>query len=52
MTFVAVIDEGVLYRPIGGAEVMREQILKLLALAEQPNIRIQMAKLDIGAYFG
>ena len=37
-----VLDECVLNRPYGGNEVMREQLLKLEALAEQPNIVIQI----------
>lgn len=52
MTFVAVIDETVLYRPVGGPKVMREQLMKLLEFARQPNIRIQVIKADTGAYPG
>jgi transcriptional regulator with XRE-family HTH domain len=37
-----VVDECVFYRPYGGRAVMLEQLLKLEALAEQPNIVIQV----------
>jgi transcriptional regulator with XRE-family HTH domain len=37
-----VLDECVLNRPYGGRKVMREQLLKLEALAEQPNIVVQI----------
>jgi transcriptional regulator with XRE-family HTH domain len=37
-----VIDECVLNRPYGGPEVMREQLLKLEALAVEPSIVIQV----------
>jgi transcriptional regulator with XRE-family HTH domain len=38
----AVIDEAVLRRPIGGSEVLREQIKELLALIEHPKVRLQV----------
>ena len=34
--------EGVLYHEVGGKEVMREQLAHLLAMAERPNISIQV----------
>jgi transcriptional regulator with XRE-family HTH domain len=37
-----VIDEAVLYRPHGGKEVMREQLLNLEAQADAPNIVVQI----------
>ena len=37
-----VIDEAVLRRPIGGAEVLREQIKELLTLVEHPKVRLQV----------
>ncbi|WP_329181475.1 helix-turn-helix domain-containing protein [Streptomyces sp. NBC_01477] len=39
----ALIDEGVLYRPVGGAAVMREQLLHLLDVLRRPGIRLQVA---------
>lgn len=52
MMFVAIIDEGALYRPIGGPETMRVQLLKLLSMAEQPNVRINVVPTSVGEYAG
>ncbi|MEU9887472.1 helix-turn-helix transcriptional regulator [Sphaerisporangium sp. NPDC051011] len=38
----AVLDEGVLQRPVGGPTVMRGQLAHLLDLAERPRITIQI----------
>ncbi|GAA0916191.1 transcriptional regulator [Virgisporangium aurantiacum] len=38
----AVIDEAVLRRPIGGREVLREQVEELLELTEHPKVRLQV----------
>ncbi|MEW9549879.1 Scr1 family TA system antitoxin-like transcriptional regulator [Nonomuraea sp. NPDC050783] len=46
------IDECALLRPVGGSEVMREQLARLLKAAEQPNICIQVVPLDVGATAG
>jgi len=39
------IDEAVLLRRVGGAEVMREQVRHLLALAERPSVTLVVAPL-------
>ncbi|MGW5353098.1 helix-turn-helix domain-containing protein [Streptomyces sp. NPDC004031] len=39
----ALVDEGVLHRPVGGAEVMREQLTYLLEVLRQPGVRLQIA---------
>jgi transcriptional regulator with XRE-family HTH domain len=39
---VAILDEAVLRRELGGADVLREQLLHLLALSERPYITIQV----------
>ncbi|WP_419995227.1 helix-turn-helix domain-containing protein [Streptomyces boninensis] len=44
----AVVDEGALRRPLGGPEVMREQIQHLLTMAQRPNITLQVAPFNIG----
>ncbi|MEE1928212.1 helix-turn-helix transcriptional regulator [Streptomyces sp. TRM 70351] len=44
----AVIDEAALRRPLGGPAVMRDQIDHLLAVAEQPNVTLQVAPFRIG----
>ncbi|WP_225731945.1 helix-turn-helix transcriptional regulator [Nocardia sp. JCM 34519.1] len=48
----AVIAESVLWRHIGGAEVMTEQLDHLLALAELPNVRIRVVPADSGYHDG
>lgn len=47
--YAAVIDEGVLHRPIGGREVMREQLERLLVLMEHPKFTIQVVPIEVGA---
>ncbi|NLU70619.1 helix-turn-helix transcriptional regulator [Streptomyces sp. HNM0574] len=44
----AVIDEAALQRPLGGKEVMREQIEHLIKVSEEPNITVQIAPFQIG----
>ncbi|WP_248958151.1 helix-turn-helix domain-containing protein [Sphaerisporangium perillae] len=39
---VALIDEAVLHRPIGDAEVRREQLKHLLEVAQRPQVTIQV----------
>lgn len=43
--YLVVLDEGVLSRPIGGAEVMREQLERLLQAAGAPHITLQICPL-------
>lgn len=47
-----IIDEGVLHRPIGGVDVMTEQLRALVAAAERPNVTIQVLKYEFGAHAG
>jgi transcriptional regulator with XRE-family HTH domain len=47
-----IIDEGVLSRPVGGPDVMRAQIDKLIAAARQPKIILQIIPADCGAHPG
>jgi transcriptional regulator with XRE-family HTH domain len=46
----ALIDEGVIYREVGGPDVLREQLEHLLAMAERPNITVQVIPFAAGAY--
>jgi transcriptional regulator with XRE-family HTH domain len=46
----AVIDEAVLRRPIGGADVMRAQIEFLIEAAKKPNIRLQIIPFHAGGH--
>jgi transcriptional regulator with XRE-family HTH domain len=45
-----VIDEATILRTIGGPEVMREQLAHLIAMAERPNITLQVLPLTAGAH--
>lgn len=45
----AIIDEGVLHRPVGGREVMRDQLAFLLDVLRQPGVRLQIASYEASA---
>lgn len=47
-----VIDETVLYRPVGGPEVMREQVAHLIEMSERPRVSVQVVPADVGAHVG
>jgi transcriptional regulator with XRE-family HTH domain len=44
------LDESVLHRLVGGAQVMRGQLERLLADAQRPNITIQVLPTKVGAH--
>jgi transcriptional regulator with XRE-family HTH domain len=48
-TVVVVLDELVLNRPIGTAEVMAEQCARLLTVAENPSVMIHVLPSSLGA---
>ena len=48
--FWAVVDEGALRRPVGGAKVMRAQVEALIDATLLPNIRIQVVPFRIGGH--
>lgn len=48
----AVIDEAALRRPIGGNEVMRDQLQALLAAARRPNVTILALPFSVGSHAG
>ncbi|WP_327585525.1 helix-turn-helix domain-containing protein [Nonomuraea sp. NBC_00507] len=50
--FAAVMDEGVLHRPIGGKKIMREQLERLVTLMDHPKITLQVVPLEAGATTG
>jgi hypothetical protein len=50
MVLHALLDEAVIRREIGGCEVLREQLEHLLALAERPNITLQVIPYAVGGY--
>ncbi|WP_331720576.1 helix-turn-helix transcriptional regulator (plasmid) [Streptomyces sp. NBC_00161] len=47
-----VLDESALRRSVGGPQVMHQQIEHLLAMAKQPEIKIQIVPQHLGAYPG
>lgn len=50
--FWVIFDEGVLRRPVGGAEVMAGQLGRLAEAAQQANIVLQLIPLAVGAHQG
>jgi hypothetical protein len=48
----ALIDECALLRPVGGKEVMREQLEHLLRMGERPTVSFQIVPLEVGATAG
>jgi transcriptional regulator with XRE-family HTH domain len=46
----AVVDEAALRRPIGGRQVMREQIEALVAAARRPRVRLQIIPFEAGGH--
>jgi hypothetical protein len=45
-----VIDEAVLLRPVGGPEIMRRQMLRLIEASELPIASIQVLPMAVGAH--
>src|SRR5580658_5516000 len=47
-----ILDEAVLRRPVGGSDVMREQLVRLVEAGWRPNIAIQVVPFGAGAHEG
>lgn len=47
-----VLDEAVVSRPVGGEDVMRAQLRRLVEMAELPHVTIQLLPFGIGAHAG
>jgi transcriptional regulator with XRE-family HTH domain len=45
-----VLDEAVIRRKVGGAEVMHEQLAQLIELAALPTVSLQVLPYDVGAH--
>lgn len=48
----AVIDEAALRRTVGGPDVMRAQLQRLIEMATRPNITLQVIPFDVGPHPG
>lgn len=48
----AILDESVLRRPVGGADVMRDQLYALLAASRRPNVTIRVLPFSAGSHAG
>jgi len=46
----AVMDEATLRRPVGGRQVIREQLERLIDATKLPNVTLQVLPLDAGAH--
>ena len=46
----AIVDEAVLRRPIGGAEVMRGQLERLIMVAKEPHLTLQVMPFRAGGH--
>jgi transcriptional regulator with XRE-family HTH domain len=46
----AVVDEGALRRPVGGAEIVREQLKHLIEVTDHPAVTLQVLPFEAGAH--
>jgi Domain of unknown function (DUF5753)/Helix-turn-helix domain len=51
-SFWFIVDEAALRRMVGTPEVMANQLDHLIALADRPNVELQVVPFDAGFYFG
>jgi transcriptional regulator with XRE-family HTH domain len=52
LNFLAVMDEGVLRRPVPESGVMRRQLRHLIDCADRPNVTVRVVPLRVGLYAG
>jgi hypothetical protein len=50
--YLAIIDEAVLRRPVGGPKVMAAQLRHIVAVSERPNVTVQVIPFQHGAHSG
>ncbi|MCO5994012.1 helix-turn-helix domain-containing protein [Actinoallomurus rhizosphaericola] len=50
--YLAILDEAVLRRPIGGRATMAAQLRHILSVAERPNVEVRVLAYDQGAHAG
>lgn len=49
-TMRVLLDESVLYRQVGSAEVMREQLAHLMEMSQRPHIELRVLPFSVGAH--
>jgi hypothetical protein len=49
---VALLDESILHRSLGGPEVMRAQLKRLVDASQLPNVTLQIVPFDAGPHAG
>src|SRR5262249_44722610 len=50
ITLFAIVDESVLHRMVAGPTVMQDQIRHLIAVAQLPNVTLQILSFDAGEH--
>ena len=48
----ALLDEGILYRPVASSQVMRDQFIHLIEMSHRPHITIQVVPYAAGGHSG
>jgi transcriptional regulator with XRE-family HTH domain len=48
----SIVDEAVLRRPVGGPDVMRRQLMRLLEVGDRPTVTLQVLPLSVGVHRG
>lgn len=48
----ALIDEGVLHRPVASAEIMHDQLMSLVQVSRRPNMTVQVLPYSAGGHTG
>jgi hypothetical protein len=49
---IAIMEEAVLHRPVGGPDILREQLTHLLTQAEQTHVKLVVMPTDQGGHVG
>ena len=52
LELVAIVDESVLHRPVGGVEIMRAQLRYVVAQAALPSVSLQVLPFSLGMHSG
>lgn len=52
LELIAVVDEGVLHRTVGGLEVMRDQLRHITNLAAAPTVTVHVVPSTVGVHVG